>query len=116
MIRTGQALDRVAARMVRGLFARREHAAWPESWYIVTGAMLLQQQLLSVSGDPIPWGFFAPVLGSLAGWVGLALTFAVWQFRRESVLFRESVPAGGGIRRLWRRAKAAVDEPTGVGP
>jgi sodium transport system permease protein len=71
-------------------------------WVPVAGAMLLQQRLLSVAGDPVPWEYFAPVLGSLAAWVGLALTFAVWQFRREAVLFRESAPAGVGLRQLLR--------------
>jgi sodium transport system permease protein len=79
-------------------------------WVPVTGAMLLQRELLSVSGDPTPWGYFAPVLGSLAVWIGIALTFAVWQFRRESVLFRESLPAGGGFRRLWRKGKVVEVE------
>jgi sodium transport system permease protein len=55
----------------------------------VTGSMLLQQKLLSVSGDPIPWGYFAPVLGAQAVYVGLALLAAWAQFRREGVLFRE---------------------------
>ena len=44
MIRTGQLLDRVAARMLRGLLAlgtRRDRDDWPESWSIVAGAMLL---------------------------------------------------------------------------
>ena len=68
-------------------------------WVPVTGAMLFQQRLLSVAGDPIPWNYFGPILAALAGWIGLALAFAVWQFRRESVLFRE----GGGRRRLFRR-------------
>lgn len=87
----------------------------PENcWVPVSGAMLLQQRLLSVAGDPVPWEYFFPVLGSLAGWVSLALAFAVWQFRRESVLFRESVPARGGLRRMWRRSRA--EGKTGVGP
>ncbi len=77
-------------------------------WVPVTGAMLLQQRLLSVSGEPIPWGYFAPVLGALAGWVALALVFAAWQFRREGVLFREAGPPQGvGVfRRLFKRGAA----------
>lgn len=73
-------------------------------WVPVTGAMLLQQRLLTVSGEPIPWEYFAPVLGSLFVWVSAALAFASWQFRREGVLFRESGPTGGGlIRGLFKR-------------
>jgi sodium transport system permease protein len=67
----------------------------------VTGSMLLQQKLLSVSGDPIPWGYFAPVLGAQAAYVGLALLAAWWQFRREGVLFREV----GRAKKGWFRAK-----------
>jgi sodium transport system permease protein len=87
-------------------------------WVPVTGAMLLQQQLLSVSGDPVPWGYFLPVLGSLAVWIGLALAFAVWQFTREDVLFREGGPnPAATLRRLFRRPAPvpgdAIDEAEG---
>jgi len=77
-------------------------------WVPVTGAMLLQQRLLSVSPDPVPWGYFAPVLGSLTVWVVLAVVFAAWQFRREGVLFRETAPPQGlGVfRRLFKRGTA----------
>jgi hypothetical protein len=44
------------------------------------------------------------VLGALAGWVALALTIAVRQFKRESVLFRETGPEKGGPLALFRRA------------
>jgi sodium transport system permease protein len=72
-------------------------------WIPVTGAMLLQQRLLSVSPEPVPWGYVLPVFGALVGWVSLALAFAVWQFRREEVLFRETTPRGVGVfRRLFR--------------
>lgn len=73
-------------------------------WVPVTGAMLLQQRLLTVSGEPIPWEYFAPVLGSLFVWVAAALAFASWQFRREGVLFRETGPTGGGLlKKLFSR-------------
>jgi sodium transport system permease protein len=62
----------------------------------VTGAMLMQQKLLSVSADPVPWGMLVPVLGGLAASIALALWWAVLQFRRESVLFREMGPAKRG--------------------
>jgi sodium transport system permease protein len=75
-------------------------------WVPVTGAMLFQQRLLSATGEPIPWGFAVPVLGSLAVWVAAALLLAAWQFRREQVLFREvSPPRGVGVfRRLFKRS------------
>jgi sodium transport system permease protein len=77
----------------------------PETcWVPVTGAMLLQQRLLAVSGGPVPWEYVGPVLGALAGWVALALGVAVWQFRREGVLFRETGPEKGGPLTLFRRA------------
>ena len=44
MIRTGHLLDRVAARMIRGLLAlgtRRDQGDWPESWSNVLAAALL---------------------------------------------------------------------------
>lgn len=59
----------------------------------VTGAMLFQQKLLAVNGDPIPWEYFPLVLGAQAVYVGLALAAAWWQFTREAVLFRETGPA-----------------------
>jgi sodium transport system permease protein len=68
----------------------------------ITGAMLLQQKLLSVSGDPVPWVMVPVVLGSLAVWIALALWAAVRQFHRESVLFRESGGAKGW-RALFRK-------------
>ncbi|MGL6094507.1 MAG: ABC transporter permease, partial [Fimbriiglobus sp.] len=80
-------------------------------WVPVTGAMLLQQQFLSVSGEPVPWEYLLPVLGSLGVWIGLALAFAVWQFTREDVLFR----GGGGrpglaalLGGIFRRPAASV--------
>lgn len=59
----------------------------------LTGATLLQQKLLSVSNDPIPWEYFVPVLGSHLLFAALALAFAIRQFQRESVLFRETGPS-----------------------
>jgi sodium transport system permease protein len=63
----------------------------------VTGAMLLQQKLLAVTGDPVPWGMFAPVLGGQAACVAAALWLAVRQFHREDVLFRETGADKGGL-------------------
>jgi sodium transport system permease protein len=73
-------------------------------WVPVTGAMLLQSRLLSVTADPLEWWAYPAVLGSLAVWVAAALGLAVWQFRREGVLFREVGPAGGGLGKWFKRA------------
>ncbi len=62
----------------------------------VTGAMMLQQKLLAVSNDAVPWVMFGPVLGGLTVCVAIALYAAVWQFRREGVLFREVGGSKGG--------------------
>ncbi len=77
----------------------------------VTGPMLLQQKLLAVTADPIPWEYFAPVLGSHAVYISVALGLAIFQFKRESVLFRETGPAKSGgeglFGKLFRRKASA---------
>ncbi len=70
--------------------------SWSMSLLPVTGPMLLQQKLLAVSSEPIPWEYFAPVLGSHAVYISVALWLAIAQFKRESVLFRETGPAKSG--------------------
>jgi sodium transport system permease protein len=70
----------------------------------VTGAMLLQQKLLAVTGDPVPWEYLPPVVGGLFVWVLLALWLAVRQFKNEAVLFRETGPEKVGLlARFFRR-------------
>jgi sodium transport system permease protein len=73
----------------------------------VTGATLLLQKLLSASPEPRTWLYFIPVLLSLAGSIALALWWAVAQFRREEVLFREGeiLDLGAWLRRLLRRTR-----------
>ncbi|OWK37681.1 ABC transporter permease [Fimbriiglobus ruber] len=80
-------------------------------WVPVTGPLLLQRRLLTVSGEPIPWEYFGPVLGAQAVWVAAALAFAVRQFHRESVLFRETGPQKriGLFSRLFRRDAGPVE-------
>jgi sodium transport system permease protein len=76
----------------------------------VTGAMLFQQKVLAVTAEPVPWGMLPVVLGALFVYVAVALSLAAWQFRRESVLFRETGPAksaGGFLSKLFKR-KAGV--------
>jgi sodium transport system permease protein len=70
----------------------------------VTGQAMLLQKLLNTA-EPTPWLYFAPVLGSLALYIALALRWAVRQFRREEVLFRDTDRLGLGdlVRGLFRR-------------
>ncbi|MBY0527445.1 MAG: ABC transporter permease subunit [Gemmataceae bacterium] len=71
----------------------------------ITGATLLLQRLM-LHPEQAPWGYFAPVLLSLTGSIALALRWAVMQFQREEVLFREAQRLGlvGQLRRLFRNA------------
>lgn len=72
----------------------------------VTGATLLLQRLISPASEPLTWLYFLPVLLSLAVSIALALWWAVAQFRREEVLFRdaEKLNLGGWLRR-WLGSK-----------
>jgi sodium transport system permease protein len=66
----------------------------------VAGLSLILQNLLAVSGEPVSvWSWLLGV-GSLMVCVALALAWAAWQFRRESVLFRGE--EGPSLRALWR--------------
>jgi sodium transport system permease protein len=71
----------------------------------VTGvALLLQRLVLATTLDQVPWASFIQVLGPtvLYGWI--ALRWAVWQFQREEVLFREAerLDLGLWLRHLFR--------------
>jgi sodium transport system permease protein len=67
----------------------------------VTGAALLLQRLMTVpSLQQVPWLFFLPVLLPMLLYSGLALRWAIEQFKREEVLFRE---ADRLDLRLWLR-------------
>jgi sodium transport system permease protein len=75
----------------------------------VTGVALLLQRLMTVTTlDQVPWGYFIPVLAPtvLYGW--LALRWAVFQFHREEVLFREAERLDV---RLWLRRLFREKEP-----
>ena len=71
------------------------------SWVPLANALLLQQRLMAMRTDSFPWQHVPAVVVSLAVCIAIALRAAVWQFPRESVLFREA--EGGG-----RRGRAAV--------
>jgi sodium transport system permease protein len=71
----------------------------------VTGVALLMQQLTTTSAlEQVPWGYFVPVLGPMAIYSWLALRWAIEQFQREEVLFREAERWDWGLwlRRLFR--------------
>jgi sodium transport system permease protein len=57
----------------------------------VTGVALLMQKLMtSQSLAAVPWLYFVPVLAPIALYSALALRWAIDQFQREDVLFREA--------------------------
>jgi sodium transport system permease protein len=67
----------------------------------VTGAALLLQRLMTApSLQQVPWLFFVPVLVPMVLYSGLALRWAIEQFKREEVLFREAERLD---LRLWLR-------------
>jgi sodium transport system permease protein len=74
----------------------------------VTGVALLMQRLMTVPLDKVPWLFFVPVLAPMALYCWLALRWAIEQFKREEVLFREAerLDVGLWLRRLFRDKEA----------
>jgi sodium transport system permease protein len=71
----------------------------------VTGVGLLMQRLITApSLDQVPWFYFAPVLAPIILYSWLALRWAIEQFQREDVLFREAerLELGLWLRRLFR--------------
>jgi len=71
----------------------------------VTGVALLLQKLITASSlDQAPWLYFLPVLGPMVLYGWFALRWAIEQFKREEVLFREAerIELGLWFRRLFR--------------
>jgi sodium transport system permease protein len=71
----------------------------------VTGVALLLQRLMSVSpAEHGLWLYFVPVLAPMVIYSWLALRWAIAQFQREEVLFREAerLDIGLWLRRLLR--------------
>ncbi|MCI0681095.1 MAG: CPBP family glutamic-type intramembrane protease [Gemmataceae bacterium] len=76
----------------------------------VTGVALLMQRLMTASAlDQVPWLYFIPVLAPIALYSWLALRWAIEQFQREEVLFREAERVDV---RLWLRHLLRDKEPT----
>lgn len=75
----------------------------------VTGVALLMQRLMTASTlGEVPWPYFMPVLAPIALYSWLALRWAVFQFQREEVLFREAerLDIQLWLRRLFRDKEA----------
>lgn len=72
-------------------------------WIPIANALLLQQRLLSVRSDAFPWEHVPVVALVLVACVGAALFAAVYQFHRESVLFREAQLGGRGWSLFGRK-------------
>jgi sodium transport system permease protein len=71
----------------------------------VTGVALLLQKLMIASAlEQAPWLYFVPVLAPMVLYGWLALRWAIEQFKREEVLFREAerLDLGLWLRRLLR--------------
>ncbi len=75
----------------------------------VTGVALLLQKLMAVKPpDNDLWGYFVPVLAPMVVYSWLALRWAIEQFQREEVLFREAerLDMKLWLRRLFREKEA----------
>lgn len=76
----------------------------------VTGAALLMQKLMTATSlAQVPWLYFVPVLAPLVLYSALALRWAIDQFRREDVLFREAERLDIA---LWLKRLLREKEPT----
>jgi sodium transport system permease protein len=76
----------------------------------VTGVGLLMQRLMTApSLEQAPWFYFVPVLAPMILYSWLALRWAIEQFQREEVLFREAdrLDVGLWLRRLFREKEPA---------
>jgi sodium transport system permease protein len=69
---------------------------------------LLMQRLMISSLDKVPWLYFGPVIVPIILYSWLALRWAIEQFRREEVLFREAerLDVGLWLRRVFREKEA----------
>src|SRR5262249_479766 len=74
----------------------------------VTGVALVMQRLLTGSALVQPWLYIASVMAPMALYSWLALRWAIDQFQREEVLFREAerIDVHLWLRRLFREKEA----------
>ncbi|MBI3409180.1 MAG: CPBP family intramembrane metalloprotease [Planctomycetes bacterium] len=76
----------------------------------VTGVALLMQKLMTATSlAQVPWLYFIPVLAPIALYSWLALRWAIEQFQREEVLFREAERLD---ILLWLKSLLRDKEPT----
>ena len=74
----------------------------------VTGVALLMQKLMT-GGAEVPWLYFVPVLAPIVLYSWIALRWAIDQFQREEVLFREAERLDF---KLWLQRLFRDKEPT----
>lgn len=75
----------------------------------VTGvALLMQRLMMAPTLDQVPWLYFIPVLAPIALYSWVSLRWAIYQFQREEVLFREAerLDIRLWLRRLFRDKEA----------
>jgi sodium transport system permease protein len=75
----------------------------------ITGvALLLQRLMTATSAEQVPWLYFVPVMAPIFFYSWLALRWAIEQFKREEVLFREAerLDVALWLRRLFRDKEA----------
>lgn len=77
----------------------------------VTGVALLMQKLMTATDLSQVWLYFAPVLLAIALYSWLALRWAISQFQREDVLFREAERLDIRLW-LWRLFREKEPTPT----
>lgn len=76
----------------------------------VTGVALLMQRLMTATSiAQVPWLYFFPVLLPIALYSWLALRWAIEQFKREEVLFREAERLDV---KLWLQSLFREKQPT----
>jgi sodium transport system permease protein len=76
----------------------------------ITGVALLMQELMATPNpEPGTWLYFIPVLAPVVLYSWVALRWAIEQFKREEVLFREAERLDIG---LWLRRLFREKEPT----
>ena len=82
----------------------------------IMGPALLLKQLLAPNGEALAWVYVLPVLLTSLGYCAVAIWWAVEQFTREDVLFREAeqFEVGLWIKHLLRDKEATPSFPEAI--